>query len=102
MSFCRSVAAAAFSAALLVGTGVTLTNLTPAAYAQQVAVAEVRGTVTDPAGQAIPGADVKMIETARGQVHTTKTDVYGQFALPNLPIGPYRLEVTVQGFKTYV
>src|SRR5207247_9845846 len=30
------------------------------------------------------------------------TDGTGSYAMPNLPTGPYRLEVALQGFRTYV
>src|SRR6185437_14969863 len=72
------------------------------AYSQNIAVAEVDGHVIDPSGQSIAGAQVKMIETARDTVHSTVTDATGRYSLPNLPIGPYRLEVTAQGFKTFI
>ncbi len=71
------------------------------AHAQNIAVSEVDGHITDPSGQAIAGAQVKMIETARGTVHVTSTDETGRYFLPNLPVGPYRLEVSAPGFKTY-
>jgi len=32
---------------------------------------------------------------------TTVTDANGSYTLPNLPIGPYRLEVSLPGFKSY-
>jgi hypothetical protein len=76
--------------------------MTPMALAQQVAVAEVDGHVSDPSGQMIVNAQVRMIEVDRGQVHTITTDVTGRYSLPNLPVGSYRLEVTAPGFKTYV
>lgn len=76
--------------------------LTPTAPAQQVAVAGVDGHVSDPSGQMIAGAQVKMIEIARGQVHATTTDITGLYTLPHLPVGAYRLEVTSPGFKGYV
>jgi len=66
-----------------------------------VAVAEVDGHVQDPSGQAIAGAQVKMTETDKHQVHNTTTDSTGRFAFPNLPIGPYRLDITAAGFKAY-
>ncbi|HXS97157.1 MAG TPA: carboxypeptidase regulatory-like domain-containing protein [Candidatus Limnocylindrales bacterium] len=72
------------------------------AYSQNIAVAEVDGHVIDPSGQSIAGAQVKMIETARDAVHSTVTDATGRYSLPNLPIGPYRLEVTAQGFKSFI
>jgi hypothetical protein len=76
--------------------------LAPNARAQAVAVAEVDGYVTDPSGQTIVGAQVKMIEVDKQQVHVTSTDATGRYALPNLPVGDYKLEVSVSGFKTYV
>jgi Carboxypeptidase regulatory-like domain/TonB-dependent Receptor Plug Domain len=81
---------------------ILLLTLAPSAHAQAVAVAEVDGHVMDPSGQAIVGAMVKMTEVDKQQVRTTSTDVTGRFALPNLPVGAYRLEVTSSGFKAYV
>jgi outer membrane receptor protein involved in Fe transport len=76
--------------------------MAPVARAQQVAGAEVDGFVSDPSGQTIVSAQVKMIEVDKGQIHNTVTDAVGHFSLPNLPVGVYRLEVTSPGFKTYV
>jgi hypothetical protein len=73
-----------------------------AASAQTVAVAGVSGTVTDPSGSAIAGATVSMTETDKQLVRTTQTDGTGHYALLELPVGPYRLEVRVNGFKDYV
>src|SRR6476661_11053091 len=70
--------------------------------AQATAVAQVSGTVTDATGAAIVNAQVTMTETSKNLVRTVATDVGGRYALPNLPVGPYRLEVTSQGFKNYV
>jgi Carboxypeptidase regulatory-like domain len=70
--------------------------------AQQVAVAEVTGLVTDSTGAAVPGATVKMIETSKGVAYTVTTNSGGNYLLPGLPPGPYRLEASKVGFKTYV
>jgi hypothetical protein len=70
--------------------------------AQAVSVVEVDGHVTDPTGQAIVGAQVKIIETDKHEIHTAVTDNTGRFALTELPPGGYRMEVTSAGFKTYV
>ena len=72
------------------------------AFSQAVAVAEVSGTVTDSSGAALPGAQVSMTETDKAVTRTTITDEIGHYAFPNLPVGPYRLEVTLPGFKDYV
>ena len=73
----------------------------PSAFSQAVAVAEIQGQVLDPTGSAIPGATVKAIQTDTQYTRTTTADADGGYVLPNLPLGPYRLEVTAQGFKTY-
>src|SRR5258708_6559578 len=76
-----------------------LFTFAPPAGAQAVAVAEVAGLVSDPSGQAILGAAVRMTETDKNQVRTTTTDATGRYVLSNLPVGAYRLEVTSPGFK---
>ena len=74
---------------------------TPGARAQEVAVAEADGHVTDPSGASIAGASVKMTEVDRRTVHTFTTDAGGIFRFPNLPVGAYELEVSASGFKAY-
>jgi len=74
----------------------------PHCLAQAVAVAEVTGQISDPSGRAIVGAQVKTIETGKQTVRNTTSNEQGRYALPNLPVGPYRLEVTASGFKSYV
>src|SRR5580658_3413425 len=73
----------------------------PTALAQQVAVSEVNGNVTDPSGAGIAGATVKMTEVDRNEVHTATTDATGRYSLVNLPSGDYRLEVSSAGFEHY-
>ena len=77
-------------------------GLQPTLRAQATAVAEVSGTVTDASGAAILNAIVSMTETDKHLVRTTQTDITGSYTLPNLPVGPYRLEVKAQGFKDYI
>ncbi|HZT33805.1 MAG TPA: TonB-dependent receptor [Bryobacteraceae bacterium] len=74
----------------------------PRLRAQEVAVAQVGGVVSDPSGAPIAGAQVRMTETSKGLVRSTLTDGQGRYALPNLPVGPYQLEVTASGFKSYL
>jgi len=90
------------STVALVLTVAVIGFLAPVARAQQVAVAEIDGYVTDPSGQAIAGAQVKATDLDRGQVHTAVTDATGRYSLPNLSIGGYQLEVSSAGFKGYV
>ncbi|MGO9255450.1 MAG: carboxypeptidase regulatory-like domain-containing protein [Bryobacteraceae bacterium] len=76
--------------------------LAPHARAQQVAVAQLDGYVTDQSGQAIAGAQVKATEVDRQQVHLAATDITGRYQFPDLAAGNYQLEVSYKGFKTYV
>jgi hypothetical protein len=74
----------------------------PAAHAQAVAVAEVTGQVADPSGAAVAGVTVSLVETERGVTHAAITDATGRYIASNLPVGSYRLEASVSGFKSYV
>ena len=72
------------------------------AFAQAVAVASVEGNVVDQSGQTVGGAQVKMTEVDKHQLHSTVTDSVGHYALQNLPVGAYQLEVSSPGFKNYI
>ena len=74
----------------------------PVCYAQAIAVAEVQGQVVDGSGSAVPGAQIKMTQTETDYVRNTTAGVDGSYSLPNLPVGPYMLEVRADGFKTHL
>src|SRR5690242_16926029 len=76
--------------------------LTGGAAMAQLATAELNGRVTDESGAVLPGVTVTVTQTATGLVRSTVTDDTGAYLLSNLPTGPYKLEVSLQGFKTYV
>jgi hypothetical protein len=73
-----------------------------AARAQSVSTAQISGTVQDAQGAAIPGAEVKITQTDTGSTRSLATGVDGYYVAPNLPVGPYRLEIRKDGFTTYV
>jgi hypothetical protein len=72
------------------------------ATAQQVSGAQIDGVVTDPSGAPIAGAQIKATQVETGQVRNSVTDSTGRYALPNLPVGHYQLQVSAPGFKSYV
>ena len=43
-----------------------------------------------------------MTQTDTGVKRSTPTDETGSYVFPNLPIGPYRLEAALPGFRTYM
>src|SRR5689334_10443470 len=71
-----------------------------AAWAQSTA--QVSGTVKDQTGAVLPGVEVAATQTATGLMRSTVTDETGTYLLSNLPIGPYHLEATLPGFRSYV
>jgi hypothetical protein len=71
------------------------------AWAQVGSTAQISGTVRDDSGAVLPGVDVTVTQTATGFTRTAVTDAGGGYTLPNLPIGPYRLQASLSGFKTF-
>src|SRR5216683_740469 len=71
------------------------------AWSQEVTAAVV-GTITDPSGAPMKGADVTVTDTERGTVWTTKTNDSGSYTLPRLPVGNYSVKVSAEGFDTAV
>ena len=67
----------------------------------QGTTAQINGTVKDASGLAVPGAEIKATQTATGAVRTVNSSADGAYALQNLPIGPYLLEVSKDGFAKY-
>src|SRR3989442_15627859 len=64
--------------------------------------AEVSGTVKDQTGAVLPGVEVTATQTDTALKRTVLTDETGSYILPNLPVGPYRLEAVLAGFRTFL
>src|SRR5437773_3374246 len=62
----------------------------------------VNGLVLDPSSQLIVGAEVIAVNDVTGVQYPTKTNNEGVYVLPNLPPGPYRIQVSKVGFKTII
>ena len=65
------------------------------------ATAQITGTVKDQSGAVLPGVEVTVTQTETGVMRTSVTNETGSYILSNLPIGPYRLEAGLPGFRTY-
>jgi len=63
--------------------------------------ASITGTVTDPTGAAIPGAQVSVTNSALGINRTASSNASGDYLVAALPIGSYNLTVTAAGFKKF-
>jgi hypothetical protein len=67
----------------------------------QVATGTILGNVTDTSGAAVPGATVTTINVDTQFSRTTTTDESGQYAVRLLPVGNYKVDVTLDGFKNF-
>jgi Carboxypeptidase regulatory-like domain len=67
--------------------------------AQEV-VAHIRGTVTDPSGAGVPGAEVRAINTQTRVSATVTTKDDGGYEFLSLAPGKYEVIVTKDGFRT--
>jgi len=70
----------------------------PTAHAQYRA--SIQGVVADPQGAVIPGAAIKLVDTATNQTLTTKSDGNGEYHFNALPASRFNLTVTTSGFQT--
>jgi len=62
----------------------------------------ILGTVTDSSGAAIEAASVTARNVDTGLERTTQTSADGSYAIPELPLGRYKVTVTKDGFQTAV
>ena len=72
-----------------------------AAGALAQSTATVAGTVTDPSGAVVAGAQVTLHSLGTGIDRGTVTDDSGVYAVPSLQPGDYQLRVTASGFSLY-
>jgi len=70
-------------------------------WGQAISTSQIRGTVQDASGLPVAGAEVRVTETATGAARSVISGQDGGYVFPNLPVGPYRLEVTKEGFAKY-
>src|SRR5215510_4768032 len=64
--------------------------------------AQISGTVRDQSGAVLPGVEVTVTQTETGVARNAVTNETGSYVLTNLPLGPYRLEAGLPGFRTFV
>jgi Carboxypeptidase regulatory-like domain/TonB-dependent Receptor Plug Domain len=70
------------------------------AFAQSSNSAAMTGIIEDPTDARIPNATVKLINTDTGTENTATTSKDGNFTIPNVLPGHYRLEIDGAGFET--
>src|SRR6266513_2806699 len=68
-------------------------------FAQGGATGTILGAVTDNSGAVLPKADVEVTNVSTGQSQRTSTSDAGDYTIPFLPPGRYRVKVRAQGFQ---
>jgi hypothetical protein len=81
---------------------ITLALLACALAQAQSLFGTILGTVTDNTQAVIPGAEVRIRNTATNAARIVFTDGSGNFQAPTLPVGVYEIAVEARGFKRAV
>jgi hypothetical protein len=68
----------------------------------QGTTAQIGGSVKDSTGAVLPGVEITVTQTATGAKRSTVSNETGNYVLASLPLGPYVLEATLPGFKSYM
>jgi Carboxypeptidase regulatory-like domain/TonB dependent receptor len=68
----------------------------------QLTSSTVRGTAADPSGAVVPKAQIVLVSLDTNQKREVTTNDNGDFEIPDLARGRYRLSATGTGFKTFV
>ena len=71
------------------------------AWGQEV-TADITGSVVDPTGASIVGANITAKDTERQTAYTVLTNTAGIFHIPRIPVGTYELKVGAPGFQTAI
>lgn len=66
----------------------------------QTTTGTVSGSLADSSGAQIPGATVRIINSATHETRTATTSATGDYLFPSVPTGEYVLETESHGFKT--
>jgi hypothetical protein len=68
------------------------------AFGQGITTGTITGTVTDPSGAIVPGAQIQITDLATGVKLDVKSGADGSFKFFVVPIGAYRALITAGGF----
>jgi hypothetical protein len=77
-----------------------LVTLMAAGAAAQTTLGRLSGSVLDSSGAALPGATITLTNENTNQVQTVVAGDNGAYLFPLVPVGSYKVEFTLQGFKT--
>ncbi len=70
-------------------------------HGQAIGSGQIQGTITDENGSVVSGATVEAVQQESGLHRTVTSSGDGGYNLPDLPVGPYQLNVSASGFSAY-
>src|SRR5262245_17120321 len=68
----------------------------------QLTVSTIRGSVRDPSGAVVAGANITITNLGTNIARTTSANENGDYEIPELQRGSYRLTASAPGFKNFV
>src|SRR5437016_11872237 len=81
--------------------GLALLSLAPRSFTQTtVGTGSIVGTVSDPSGAVVAGAQIAIINVSTGQVIKPTTNSYGSFHSGALIPANYKVNVSATGFRS--
>src|SRR5215472_17357069 len=74
----------------------------PNGLAQTSATGSIVGAVSEASGGMVSGAAIEVVDPASGQTRSARTNESGEYTIPNLPPGVYKVAVSAAGFRQSV
>ena len=81
------------------GLVLALIALVAGAVSAQTTLGRLTGTVLDASGAVLPGATITVTSEQTNQVQTAVSNETGVFVFPQVAVGTYKVEISLQGFK---
>ena len=82
------------------GLAFVLVALLASTLSAQTTLGRLSGTVLDTSGAVLPGATITLTSEQTNQVQTAVSGESGAFLFPQVLVGTYRVEISLQGFRT--
>src|SRR5262245_27955576 len=82
------------------GLALVLVAVLAGAVAAQTTLGRLSGTVLDSSGAVVPGATITLTSEQKNQVQTAVSGEGGAFLFPQVLVGTYKVEISLQGFRT--
>ena len=81
---------------------ITFLMLVSTAAWSQAITGTILGTITDPSGAVLPGVSITAVNVGTNLTREVISNESGNYSIPNLTIGNYRVEAELTGFKKEV